>query len=272
MEESKAQEQAQATPETSELRRQYLAVPYGERTAAKALGAKWDKVAKSWYVGPDGTAEKLKRWLPENISGEGQTPAVPPREEFAEALLSVGAIVNGLHPIMDGKKHRIACYGDKAGEQAGFYVGHLDGHPAGYMKNNRTGLEMKWKSKGYALSPEEKAKLQAQAAEKLQARAVEEERQHELTAQRIGEEMTKLIPVSSPTTYLASKQIAVQAGIFTDSEGKKTYVPAHDADGKVWTMQYILEDGAKRFAKNSRKEGLFPCGRRHGESLSRPPQ
>ncbi len=257
MEERKAQEQAQATSETNETKRQYLAVPYGERTAAKALGAKWDKVVKSWYVGPDGTAEKLKRWLPENVSGKGQTLAVSPREEFAEALLSIGAIVNGLHPIMDGKKHRIACDGDKAGEQAGFYVGHLDGHPAGYMKNNRTGLEMKWKSKGYVFSPEEKAKLQAEAAEKLQARAVEVERQHELTAQRIGEEMTKLIPVSSPTTYLTVKQIAVQAGIFTDSEGKKTYVPAHDANGKVWTMQYILEDGAKRFAKNSRKEECF---------------
>ena len=136
-------------------------------------------------------------------------------------------------------------------------MGHLDGHPAGYMKNNRTGVEMKWKSKGYVLSPEEKAKLKAEAAEKLQARSVDEERQHELSAQRIGEEMTKLTPVSSPTTYLASKQIAVQAGIFTDSEGKKTYVPAHDANGKVWTMQYILEDGAKRFAKNHTKEGCF---------------
>ena len=69
--------------------------------------------------------------------------------------------------------------------------------------------------------------------------------------------MTKLIPVSSQTTYLASKQIAVQAGIFTDSEGKKTYVPAHDENGKVWTMQYTWEDGTKRFAKNSRKEGCF---------------
>ena len=107
------------------------------------------------------------------------------------------------------------------------------------------------------LSPEEKATLQAQAAEKVQARAVGEERQHERTALRIADEMTKLIPVSSQTTYLASKQIAVQAGIFTDMEGKKTYVPAHDENGKVWTMQYTWEDGTKRFAKNSRKEGCF---------------
>ena len=65
---------------------------------------------------------------------------------------------------MDGNKHRIATEGDAKGETAGFYVGHLDGHPAGYIKNNRTGLEMRWKSKGYALAPEEKAKIQAEQA------------------------------------------------------------------------------------------------------------
>ncbi|WP_252729665.1 hypothetical protein, partial [Pacificibacter marinus] len=90
-----------------------------------------------------------------------------PKEEFAEALRSVGCEVDGEHPIMDGKKHRIRTTGDKnslshsAG--SGFYVGHLDGHPAGYIRNNRTGIDIKWKSKGYALSPEEKAKLQAEA-------------------------------------------------------------------------------------------------------------
>ena len=28
-------------------------------------------------------------------------------------------------------------------------------------------------------------------------------------------------------------------------------------DGQLWTIQYIKEDGAKRFAKNSRKHGCF---------------
>ena len=109
-----------------------------------------------------------------------------PPEEFGDALQSVGALVAGPHPTMDGKTHRIAVTGDKKGEQAGFYVAHLDGHPAGYIKNNRTGVEITWKSKGYVLSPEEKAWLLAQAAEKLQVRAVDEQRQHEETAQRIA--------------------------------------------------------------------------------------
>ena len=241
----------------SDEERQYLAVPYGERQAAKALGAKWDKTAKCWYIGPDSDTEKLSRWLPENVPGQRQAAALSPQEEFADALQSVGALVAGAHPIMDGKTHRIGVSGDKKGEQAGFYVAYLDGHPAGYIKNNRTGVEITWKSKGYVLSSEEKAKLQTDAAEKLQVRAVDEQRQHEETSQRIASEMTKFIPVALPTPYLASKQIAVQAGIFTDAEGKKTYVPVHDENGKVWTVQYTWEDGTKRFAKNSRKEGCF---------------
>lgn len=50
--------------------RQYLAVPYGERAAAKVSGAIWDKSAKSWYVGPDGNMDKLERWKPDNLYSE----------------------------------------------------------------------------------------------------------------------------------------------------------------------------------------------------------
>jgi len=56
---------------------------------------------------------------------------------------------------------------------------------------------------------------------------------------------------------LQTKGIAPQSGIFTDKAGQTTYVPASDADGKIWTMQYIREDGTKRFAKDSHKEGTF---------------
>ena len=43
--------------------------------------------------------------------------------------------------------------------------------------------------------------------------------------------------------------------------GQMTYIPAFDANGKQWTMQYIHQDGTKRFAKDSKKEGCFhPVG------------
>jgi phage/plasmid primase-like uncharacterized protein len=179
-------------------------VPYGERHAAKAHGAQWDKNAKSWYAGPDADTAKLQRWMPENANA-AQGPALSPREEFAEALKSMGAVVGGEHPVMDGQKHRIATEGDANGEKAGFYVGHLDGHPAGYIKNNRTGLDMRWKSKGYTLDPQEKAQIQAEAAAKLEARAIEQERAHEQTAQRVSKQLAELVPLIAATPYLQAK-------------------------------------------------------------------
>lgn len=160
------QEQAQKPTQA----RQYLAVPYAERGEAKAAGALWDKAAKSWYAGPRANMANLERWNPDNVSAH-QGPAMPPREEFAQAMRSAGLFIgqrpDGDHPIMDGKTHRVPVDGGKSGTLDGFYVGHLDGHPAGRIINNKTGTDITWKSKGYALSGEEKAKLQAEVSTKL---------------------------------------------------------------------------------------------------------
>ena len=238
--------------------RKYLAVPYGERKAAKAAGALCDRATKSWYVGPNADRQKLRRWFPENVAAR-QCSAMTPRDEFGEALRFMGCVVSGEHPMMDGQKHRITVQGEKHSENSGsgFYVGHLDGHPAGYIKNNKTGSEMRWKSKGYVFDDQHKRRLQSEAAEKLRARAAEQERLHEAAAQRVAHQIAALVPATEPTAYMKAKGIRPQPGVFTDLRTQTTYVPATDANGKLWTIQYIREDGTKRFAKNSRKEGCF---------------
>ncbi len=242
------------------MERQYLAVPYGEHIAAKAAGAKWDKVAKSWYIDSKADMAKLERWASDKTPNQ-QVSAMPPEEEFADMLKNLGCLLdvnsNVRHPIMDGKTHRIAVAGDKKGEQAGFYIGHLDGHPAGYIKNNKTGIDMKWKSKGYVLDPKQKAQMHSQTATQLQTREVEQGRLQEQIAQRVAQKMFDLLPVTQPTAYMQSKGILPQTGVMTDKEGQKTYIPAIDVNGKQWTVQYIQEDGTKRFAKDGRKEGCF---------------
>lgn len=242
------------------LHRVYLAVSYEDRIAAKEAGAQWDRVARSWFAGPDADLDKLARWLPENVEAQ-QAPAMTPAEEFAEALKSIGCLVpaGGEHPIMDGRTHRITVVGEKYSKHAGagFYVAHLDGHPSGYMKNNRTGAEMTWKSKGYVLTPEQKALLAAQATASRQARMAERHKEHEEAAKRVASDICKLMPVKVPTGYMRAKGISPHAGAFTDAAGKITHVPATDVHGKHWTTQYIQEDGTKRFAKGSRKEGCF---------------
>lgn len=243
----------QAVPE-----RLYLAVPYGERDAARAAGAQWDRAAKSWYAAPAADMSVLEKWKPENVPAQ-QGPAMAPREEFAEILKSLGCVLSGEHPIMDGRKHRITVEGEKFSEKsgAGFYVGHLDGHPAGYAKNNKTGLDCTWKAKGYTLDPEQKALLAAEAAATLRQREAELAQQQDQAAARVARQAAKLVPVVRPTPYLLAKGIAPQPGALTDKDGVKTYLPAVDVDGRQWTMQYIQEDGTKRFAKDSRKDGCF---------------
>ncbi|HGU7323850.1 TPA: DUF5710 domain-containing protein [Legionella pneumophila] len=243
----------------------WLAVPYLQREAVKHIAGtledgkkaiEWDKSAKCWFAHIGANLEPLKPWLL-NAVQERQEPALTPEQEFSDTLRSIGSIVTGEHPIMDGKKHRICVEGDKKGEKSGFYVGHLDGHPAGYVKNNRTGNETKWKSKGYSLTDEERATLHAYAATKIQERNEAQRQDQEEAAFRVSKKLSDLIPITTPTPYLKTKKIEPHIGVFTDIDGQTTYIPAIDANGKLWTMQYIKEDGTKRFAKNSRKEGCF---------------
>ena len=233
--------------------KKFLAVPYGEREQASALGARWDKAAKSWYIGQGDDPEKFKRWDPAFIA---QQPKITVQEEFKEACKAAGLVLEG-EPIMDGRRYRVALVDDKRGEKNGVYIGHLDGHPAGYIKNFRTGIAMNWKSKGYDATDEEKAKLNAEAAEKLQQREAERAAQHEAISARVQGEIQRLVEPTDRTPYQEDKGIGINKGVLTDRAGKRTYIPAQDISGKIWTMQYIQEDGTKRFPKGGKKEGCF---------------
>lgn len=257
---SQASAEATQAVKVPKSEREYLAVPYGEREAARAAGAAWDKGNKSWYVGPNADTALLARWKPENVKNE-QEPAMDVRDEFADAMRAVGLVVRGDHPIMDGKRHRVPVEGGKKGAKDGFYVAYTDGHPAGAIINNKTQVSIKWKSKGYTLSDEQKAAMQAEAAQKLQVRESELLKTHERVAEKVSSSMADLVPIVDPTPYLVSKGIQPTPGVLTDKSFKQTVIPAMDATGKVWTAQYIQKDGTKRFAKDGRKEGCFhPLG------------
>jgi putative DNA primase/helicase len=241
-----------------------LAIPFEDKNVAKKLAGKlndgscaieWDKANKVWFAKPGADLDKLKAWIPENINNIQQT--MSPREEFTLVLQSIGCVVDGEHPIMDGQNHRIKTEGDKHGQKAGFYKAFLDGHPAGYIKNNRTGAEMKWKAKGYNLSNEERAKLIAEAAIRKELREKEQAEMYERVAESVMNKFSELPVLKEPTPYIQSKGIDVYPGIATDKENKITYIPAYDSTGKQWSTQYINEDGQKRFEKGGKKTGCF---------------
>jgi len=269
--------------------RQYLIVPYTEKDLAKSAGARWDKKARAWYVGPEADIQTLQRWLPENVSTQ-QEPAIDPVSEFADLLRAQGCLVDGNHPVMDGSTHRIKVEGDKSGEKSGFYVAHLDGHPAGYFKNNRIGIEIRWKAKGYSLTDEQKAELIAQAAIKQQNRKAEQQALQVKVADALKELLAVAPAADSEHPYLKEKRVRpgdlrivpqnsddlptdsiIKIGqnwqevkvlreeypdslIFTAGD---LLLAAQDVDGQIWSVQTIQPSGAKLFAAGSKKENNF---------------
>lgn len=298
--------------------RQYIDVPISEKEVAKVLGARWDRLKRSWFVpsgidmtlfarwvrkgdgdphdssvAPErghlaaphadnretGTAEPFRerrslsrRIVPQEArerfkrrrggNGVGHVDwTLSARDELMEVMQSMGFLIEGDHPIMDGRWHRVKVEGDKRGAMSGSYVIYLDGRPAGYIKNFRTGEERRWKVRGHVMSPGDRARLQAEASARAAERELAKRNAQQEAAQRVRNQVARLMPIRKPTPYLLAKGIGVHDGILTDHAGKDTYIPAFDADGNQWTMQYIAQDGSKRFAKGARKAGCFhPVG------------
>ncbi|ABX51823.1 domain of unknown function DUF1738 (plasmid) [Shewanella baltica OS195] len=270
----------------------YLAVPYAEKTQAKALGAQWDKQQKSWYIEPGIDKKLFNKWLPENRPAE-QAPAINPRDELALVMKEMGFELSGDHPIMDGEKHRCRLTTDKGSisdkSGSGMYVTFTDGIPAAYLSNNRTGETQNWSSKGYVISDAEKAALRADSARKVQAReqAQAEERQSvatgiqnllEVCSIPLGNEkyltnkqaqVGNLLLVPPPDALKDDPKVLIGANwkesktlreenpyhiVFTAGE---ILIPAYDAQGNILTAQTIQSNGTKMFPKGSSKTGAF---------------
>ena len=249
---SQTQEATTVREEIPHAERIYLAVPYEERQEAKAIGARWDAVKKAWYVGPGVEPEKIAKW---EIRHQ-ETAQLDPRAEFAEVLRSLGGIVEGEHPIMDGKAHRLRTEKDKRGEAAVFYRAYLDGVPNGYAANNRTKEVQRWVARSQGLTAEQRNELLADVEKKRYERQRQEQERFDAAAARLSGELRSVsLSGVQKTAYHDAKGIEPLPGAAV--RNGDLLVPGYDIDGKLWTIQYIKEDGTKRFARESRKHGCF---------------
>jgi len=265
--------------------RVYLAVPFADNKEVKALGARWHRAAKAWFVPNGADPQVFARWMPKEPVRVAV--AEDPRAQFAEALRRAGLQLKDL-PVMDGKLHRAPVEGDRRGEAAGAYVGHLDGRPAGYIENFRTGLKENWKAtrSDYRLDERDRACLAAQAAQHHDER----ERERALLAARVAEKCAQLFAVARAARpdhpYLARKQVGAHGirqgtqgqGIdYTDHEGHsrrldlngRLLVPARDAEGRIATLEAIDADSGKMFVPGGAVTGHFHMiGEPHAEPVS----
>lgn len=239
--------------------RKYLAVPYKEKDQAKAAGAKWDKVAKSWYAPEGADAAKLAPWLPENRPS-AQAIVDDVKQQFADALKAEKFQLDG-EPIMDGNLQRVKVEGDKGEETSGAYVGHLDGIlPAGYIQNFKTGVKTNWKADQAVpqIGEQDRARLETEAAEKRAARDQERDAAYRETAGRVTAELTAAEFAPDDHPYLVSKGLSGPSGLRVDDKGN-LLVPVHgnDFNGEFSSLQRIGPDGRKGFEKDGKVAGGY---------------
>lgn len=278
-------------PENPVQSRTYLAVPYIEKNEAKALGAKWDKNAKSWYA-PEGInidESGLSKWLIDANTVIYKSAV----EQFKDALIDAGLKVTS-EIQTDGELHRLPVDGDSGSERSGAYAYHESGYtPGGYIQNYKTGEIINWKPEQNTsinkLSEEEKKELIKRAEIERKERELLIANKHEKAAMAAQALWDEALPATENNAYCKAKNITpIGLKIVPESVSEKALsngvriaktvkeanelreqypddkvfksgdllIPGVDANGKLWTLQSV-NPYFKAFIKGSKKHGVF---------------
>jgi len=223
--------------------RVYINVPYSEKDEAKALGAKWDKQEKSWFIEPGTDQAPFKKWL--EPARENRLDMNKVFAQFQDQASRLGLKISS--PRADGKLHRVAVEGDKGGKKSGAYTLYPDGRPAGFIQNHKTGEKANFKYEG------EIGKTVIPSKNK-QARATELNEDYAAAAKKafgiyINADKTTDHP------YLTDKKINGDKEYRVD-QNNRLIIPAKNLKtNKIESLQFISADGQKQFLSGGKKSG-----------------
>jgi putative DNA primase/helicase len=184
-----------------------------------------------------------------------------PLVAFQEVMRASGVFLAAdAHIIPDGQLHRARAADDKAGALSIWYNFHPDAPASGAAGNWKTGARLTWCGKRLsALTASERALL-SQRIEQDRRRAQEaQEARHAAASAKAIRIWTDAAPASPNHPYLLKKQIA--PGIARMSRGALV-LPVVDFSGALHGLQFIDEQGGKRFISGMAKQGHFiPTGK-----------
>lgn len=175
--------------------------------------------------------------------------------QFGAAMLAYG--LNPLEVIADGILRRFDADDDKKGRKSAWYVLYGGDVPAGAFGNWKIGVSEKWCAKTErALTPMERKAFQNR---------IEEAKQHaELTRLQLEADAAKTC-----AEILANARDATDDNPYCIRKGIKPYglkefkdkrtliVPIRDEASTVTSLQFIYEDGTKRFKSHGRVQGCY---------------
>jgi putative DNA primase/helicase len=175
----------------------------------------------------------------------------------------------------DGRLHRFSSSG-KRKDDAGFYVLHVDGVPAGMFGDWRTDLKQTWRaSMGRALTPAEHTAYRERIAAMKAAREAEEACERAEATKRAGALMDAASAVAADHPYLTRKGVAPVdtlrelpvddvariIGYRPKANGEqltgRVLLAPVTINGKLSTVEMIDEAGRKSALKGGAKRGGY---------------
>lgn len=92
----------------------YLNVPFAEKDAAKALGAKWDAINKKWYVPADKDVSLFAKWQTQSVTPGSPATTSKPRSPASSSKTGSSAKNTTLGVITQAAdKNFVAYSGDE---------------------------------------------------------------------------------------------------------------------------------------------------------------
>lgn len=259
-----------------------LAVPFKEKDRAAGLGAVFYPPQKLWFVPKGLDAEAFKEWNPRAHALGSVATRDTMLSAFTEAMESIG-VVPPSEIIDDGQWHHVSVSTKRSGKKnnAGSYIvsldGGRDGNPIGTIMNKDSGEQLTWVYDGPLATPEQRARLRAEALER-EAAAVRKAAALQDVAAGHAAEIWDIAGDADGHGY------AVKKGISTDGlrqipgavllrcpefigESGKSAIRAKDnyllgrmtdAAGNIRAVQAISSDGVvKSFMRGAQKKGTM---------------
>ncbi|WP_103583806.1 toprim domain-containing protein [Campylobacter concisus] len=252
----------------------YIDVPYSLKNTAKTMGAMWDSDEKRWFIYDTFDFEALVNLLEENkkegvskktVLSDGITKLKVPcfqkyQIDITDVSLKFKAALNaaGLEvdtPIMDGILRRVRVDGDKGAQKSGAYVCYLDGTPAGFIQNFKTGFISNWKYEKLDILPYSDKLIYSKKTQNLAndntvfiqkqlQRENELEDEYKKTAKILLDEFLAANFAALDHAYFVRKRVYKNYGLKQDRFGN-LLMPLFDINEKFWSLQRIFPNGNK---------------------------
>ena len=185
-------------------------------------------------------------------------------EEFRQAITAAGlSPPEGIEA--DGALHRFSSDG-RRGDDAGWYVLHGDGIPAGEFGCWRSGIRQTWQAEieRELTDAERRAHRERMEAARRQREAHEAQR-HATAARRAAEIWRAADPAPADHPYLLARGVGphglrIYHGDVVIGDmpcGGALIVPLRDSAGELQTLEFIGENSAKRYLPGGATAGAY---------------